>query len=181
MNVISPSLVTNYLDELTADDEAIEAAAAEYESAKARLDVRLRRYIALRDFITEQMGRSPYAHGVSWPSDTPSGSFRFTGMQIGEAVIQVLQDAKAIWRDNPWLGLDEIIERLADGGLGFPEPVQARAINAALLKTTGVRRGRDQTGRVYRYEPPKDDEDEDEGGDDMREEEEDVEPDDLPF
>ncbi len=171
MNVtwISTAIVANYLEELATDDEVIEEVAAEYESVKARLDVRLRRYIALRDFITEQLGQSPYAHGVDRPSDAPkpTGSFRYTGMQIGEAVIQVLQDELKEYPNNPWLNLDEIIEKLADGGLGFPDLVQARAVNAALLKTTGVAPGTASGRKAYSYEQPNANEAEDSDGSDQ--------------
>ena len=155
-NVVRPSLIEKYLEELAKDEAIIAEAAEAYESARARLDVGLRRYIALRDFVEEQLGNSPYAQGIKWPGDddfpwTERGRFRFTGMSVGDAITQVLEEEATTHPNHPWLDLAAIIQRLSDGGLGFPEPVQARAVNAALLKTTGIKRGNRRPDGVTMY------------------------------
>ena len=138
----------------------------------------LRRYMALRDFVTEQLGTSPYSPGVAWPNDPDPendpwsekpdrGHYRFAGTKIGDAVVQVLKEAyEAFQLDTPdpkhlsWLALDRIVIRLADGGLGFPDPVQARAINAALQavrKSGAILAGKGPKAVVvYAYNPASD-------------------------
>ena len=169
-NVISKSMVAKYLAELTKDERNIEEAAEAYEAAKGRLDVGLRRYVALRDFVTEQMGESPYMPHVDWPEDentrytdfgrTQQGGWHFSGMKVGDAVLQLFKEHHDA---NPdvWHGLDDIVSGLSDGGLGFPDPVQARAVNAALLRPpVGVVRGQYTKGSkagqaAYKYDSAK--------------------------
>jgi hypothetical protein len=152
-NVISKSMADKYLLELWADEQKIETAGEAFERAKALLEVTLRRYTALRDFITEQLGQSPYTDGVAWPDrdedggyfTRPQGKFRFTAMKVGEAVEQAIRERRGIG-----LTLDDLVEALSEGGLGFPDPVQARAVNAALLKLPlGIKRGRFTGGPKY--------------------------------
>lgn len=155
-NVISKSLIRKYLEELAVDESAITEAAEAYEAAKSAIDVRLRRYIALRDYVTEKLGQSPYSEGVEWPEPYEAydaygerierGRFRFSGMSVGDAILEVLEEEAIASPDDPWLPLQSIIERLSLGGLGFPEPVQGRAVNAALLKTSGITRSQDRSG-----------------------------------
>ncbi|MBI4214284.1 MAG: hypothetical protein HY534_08250 [Chloroflexi bacterium] len=168
-NVMSPTLKDRYLEQLKVDETAIAEAAAAFETAKAALEMGLRRYTALRDFVAEQLGVSPYAPGIDWPGDSEfydepgRGLFRFTGMKIGDAAMQVLvEEYEAKDGNNPWLSLNTIMRRLEKGGLGFPEPVQARAINAALLALTkagSVKKGAysNRVGAVYAYNPASDD------------------------
>ncbi len=161
-NVIKNSLLGKYLKSLAEDESSLEEAAEVYETAKAGLEVGLRRYTALRDFVTEKLGKSPYARDCTevWhptgydPDGEPywaiRGQFRFTGMPVGEAVLQILLESGE--RNDPWLTLPKIIEELSVGGLGFPEPVQARAVNAALMRTSGIERSEATTGAtIYRY------------------------------
>ena len=184
INVISPGLQANYLTELEQDEVKISEAAYQYETAKALLDVSLRRYTALRDFVSEALGRSPYAPDVDWPSDEnmfneapERGRFRFTGMRVGDAILQVLEEAP---EQGGWLSLEDIIKRLSAGGLGFPESVEARAVNAALLKTAGIGRGKRRIDDVafYRFVGESQ---EDEGDHSNGEEVPATDPDDLPF
>lgn len=188
-NVMSTTLKDRYLEQLSADERAISEAATTYETAKAALDMGLLRYTALRDFVTEQLGTSPYMPGVEWPGDSDSarwddwperGHYRFSGMKIGDAVLQALAEAQAILlREKPgtdklaYQTLDQIVARLADGGLGCPETVQARAINAALqamTKAAAIKKAtRVPTNEtVYAYKPPV--EDGNEGDNSKREE-----------
>jgi hypothetical protein len=150
-NVITKSLLERYLSELAEDEVKIQQAAEAYEREKATLEVSLRRYIALRDFVTEQIGESPYSPVVTWPFglNEDRGRFRFTSKAVGDAVLEVLQERKLRFPEGPWMTLRTIIETLSEGGLGFPEPVQARAVNAALLKVTGRKRSTDKDGTVY--------------------------------
>jgi hypothetical protein len=178
MNVRSPGIIENYLAELDKDEHVIAEAAAGYEAAKARLDVGLRRFIALRDFVTEQMGRSPYGYydrNVPWPEPDfdpfgegfERGRFRFAGMNIGDAILEVLREELAKYPQNPWLSFENIVERLSEGGLGFPDGVQARAVNAALLKTIGIKRMKEQNQNFYaaEVEPEVADDDDEDGKD----------------
>jgi len=180
-------MVSKYLAELLKDETNIQEAGEAYESAKARLDVGLRRYLALREFVTDQLGQSPYSPGVEWPETEDSrwdtedqpvrGHFRFTGMKVGDAITLVLREA-----DGRAKTLDDIVLALSDGGLGFPDPVQARAVNAALIKPpSGVVRARFTSGRrsgelCYKFREP-----EDGGGDEPSGGRADIDPDDLPF
>lgn len=182
LNVISPGLQSNYLSELEQDEDTLSTASHEYDAAKARLELSMIRYTALRDFVTNQLGKSPYARGVEWPRGADDdyqrqrGGFRFTGMRVGDAILQLLEEAADTAR--VWRSLEQIIEGLSQGGLGFPEPVQARAVNAALLKTSGVTRGEhNQTGAVaYRFDDASED-----GQEAKQGEEGSIDPDDLPF
>lgn len=141
-NVLSPSLLARYLSELEKDEEGIAEAAEAYESAKAQMEMGLRRYAALRDFVVEQFGRSPYATDVDWPNEDwhegdvygrPKGIYRFAGLKVADAIRQALDEQQhSATAQYQWLTLDELVEKLSEGGLGYPEPVQARAVNAAL-------------------------------------------------
>jgi len=166
-NVLSPTLAAKYLEELKRDEAEMAEVAETYETAKARLDLGIRRYAALRDFVTEQLGRSPYYRAKNEALEPGQGRFRYAGMTIADAILELLREEAQNWPENPWLGLDEIVERLSSGGLGFPEGVPTRAINAALIRTSGIARNRTDGGsRIYSIEPTPPDEDEDESGKD---------------
>lgn len=174
MNVLSDSLRNRYLKELADDEDVIGQAAEEYEAAKSKLELGLRRYIAMREYITEQIGVSPYAPAVSWPGEMWSewhGRYRFWGMRVGDAILELLHEEQQRQRGDfgggGWMSLDEIIEALSAGGLGTTETVQARAVNAAIqahLKSNAVVRGRrkrseDDPGiAIYRIDAQPDDE-----------------------
>ncbi len=185
-NVISKTQVARYLEALQTDEAEISDAAEAYEVARARLDVGLRRYIALRDFVGEQMGRSPYEPDYRWPGDPEwgqpevvRGRFRFTGMKVGDAILEQLRelaahpvqrsDDRGNYFEDTSVSLDELVELLSDRGLGFPDPINGRNVNAALIglvKTGAVKRH--QSGRYFYQEP-------------VVAKGEDIEPDDLPF
>src|SRR3990172_1954911 len=152
-NVMSKTMLDRYLTSLSEDEQLIATAADAYERAKVDMEVILKRYVSLRNHVAEQIGKSPYSHDVHWPENifelqyTPDrievkrGRFRFSDLPVGDAVAEVLRERYEQDPDEPWMNLTRIIEVLSEGGLGFPEPVQARAVNAALLKTSGVKRG----------------------------------------
>ena len=150
--------VWNYLGALETDEAELEAAGAQYAAARARLDVALQRYAALREYVAETLGYTPYHYTVTWPNavdgaEQRRGTYRFAGMGVGDAIIEVCRErfGRAIDpttfaefdRDQflqATLTLEEITGLLSGGGLGFPEPVTARAVNAALMRTTGLTR-----------------------------------------
>ena len=159
MNVISEELVGNYLQALQADEAEIESAGEEYQTARARVDLALLRYKSLRDFLTEALGCSPYSREVTWPDDgrdsSMRGRYRFAGMKVGDAVVEVLKGqydgtttsdfAGAVLKalapaEFGGMSLEEIIKALSAGGFGFPDPVSARVVNASLMRTAGVTR-----------------------------------------
>ena len=197
MNVVDQGLVENYLSALETDEAEIQSAGEEYRRAQARVNVALRRYTALRDFLTETLGCTPYASHVKWPDSRhidPStrGRYRYAGMKVGDAIVEVFRSrrdtepfpdtesfselmasmANELTYGSPSLmSLDEIIKDLSEGGLGFPEPVSARAVNAALMRTTGIERHVTKGGQT-RYGLVLEDSDSDDDPPDV---------DDLPF
>ena len=89
--------IWNYLGALETDEAEIEAAGEEYAVARARLDVALRRYTALREFVAETLGYTPYHPTVSWPGAVHGaaqrrGIYRFAGMGVGDAIIEVFRE-----------------------------------------------------------------------------------------
>ena len=155
MNVVDRELVQNYLQALESDEAEIQGAAEEYQRARARVDVSLLRYAALRDFLTSTLGCSPYASHIEWPDlglidPSRRGRFRFAGMRVGDAVVEVLGDRIDNFQKDQvfseeWtpmhaltMSLEEIVEALSEGGLGFPDPVSVRAVNASLIRTAGI-------------------------------------------
>ncbi len=158
--------LSNYLKALEADETEIEAAGEGYLAAKARLDVALRRYTALREFVAETLGRSPYSADVEWPGSVRGagrrrGNYRFADLGVGDAIIEVFLerfgepidlgiltalDSEAL--EEATMTLDEITEVLLAGGLGFPEVKSARAVNAALIRTGGMTRFEGPGGQV---------------------------------
>lgn len=140
-NGMAPGIVDGYLSELLRDELSLCEVGDAFELAKARLDMGLRRYAALRDFVAEQLGRSPYSRDVNWPEtswDTPArGRFRFVGSKVGDALLTLLKESA-----DTWMTLDEIVLALAEGGFGYPEPLSARTVNAALIRPPdGIVRG----------------------------------------
>lgn len=166
MNVVSRELVENYLQALQTDEAEIHGAAEDYHRARARVDVALLRYTALRDFLTTTLGCSPYASHIEWPDlgfidPSTRGRYRFAGMKVGDAVVEVLMDRVAAFATSDqsfseeWtafqaltMSLEEIVEALSEGGLGFPDPVSARAVNASLMRTAGVERHETHSGET---------------------------------
>lgn len=135
-NVISPAQVKTYLSELHEDEVGLRETAEAYQAARDRYQMRLLRYQALRTYIEQQFGESPYARpDDEWPEPDYTGLrgiYRFTGMKLGDAIVQILQEA------NSPLSMEEIIDRLSRGGAGQDEPAQPRAVTAALTHTTGI-------------------------------------------
>ena len=162
MNVISRELVESYLQALQADEAEIQSAGEEYQRARARIDLALLRYKSLRDFVAEALGCSPYSDEVQWPEDNGDpwawGRYRYVGMKVGDAVLEVLEsrlgspkspEYQAQMPIFSWtMTLSEITQALSEGGLGFPDPVSARAVNAARINTAGIARYSNQEGQT---------------------------------
>ena len=136
-----------YLDGLAKEEAALAEATDAFRAASATFDMAVHRYAALRTTVTAALGRSPYAAGFEWPQDIlkkydlfpghgGGGALRFIGMTTGEAVVALLKET-----ERP-LMKDEIREALVEGGYGAEvdgmAAVPLRALNAALMKTTGV-------------------------------------------
>jgi hypothetical protein len=138
-------LARGLLEELLKEDQALVEAAGELEQARTRYQVASRKYAAVRDVVSAHLGRDPYAlslFSLGFYQDFPSkGRYRFLHMSPGDATVAALKES-----EEP-MTLEEIIEKLASGGLRAPG--MARMMNAALMRTTGVQKTED--GR-YRYE-----------------------------
>lgn len=147
------------LTALRTDEADVQEKHNALRTAYAEYDVSSSRYAAMRDALRQRLGVSPYSKNVLWPTifDDARGEFgrwagyarhRFVEMKVGDAVVEVLQES-----DVP-LALDEISIILTGGGLRFKD---TRAVNAALMRTTGVKKSDDGT---YTYEEEKPDLDE---------------------
>ena len=129
------SVSQGLLQALMEDEKALEAAQREYSRAVANLEVIIRRYAAMREAVRERLGTSPYSQSVMWPNQGSSPSprrpfrFRYTNMKIGDAIIEVLEEA-----EHP-MTLEEITEALDSGGVYRRD---VRSVNAALINTKGV-------------------------------------------
>ena len=112
----------------------------------------------MRDALATFLGSSPYDPDLDWPTETEAGlpptlrgRFRFAGMNTGDAIIAVLKET------GGQMGLNEIAQRLAQGGLS----IAVRSVNAALINLENV--AKDEEGRTYQFVAPE------------------LDPDDLPF
>jgi len=122
-----------------AEEEHLWKAQADFDNARYALEVARRKYAAVRDMVTKELGESPYEfpqarefldqRGREFPT---RGSFRFYGMTPGDAAIDVLSHAH-----HP-LTFQELIGRLRAGGIETEESSLGRAINAALLRRGGI-------------------------------------------
>lgn len=145
------SISQGLLQALRLDEAELAKAHQAYLAAYSAWDVAGRRYAAMREAVRERIGQSPYAKGVEWPQLSGNahvedmlrrGRFRYIRMDVGEAVVEVLQEA-----DEP-LDLGRIVPALRDGGLVVRD---ARTVNAALINTKGVKNLQNGT---YEYEKP---------------------------
>ena len=147
-----------YLDGLATEEVALNEAVEEFRAAKATFEMAAARYAALLAIVTRRLGRSPYVEGFKWPEALlkeyglypgrgGGGVHRFIGMTAGEAVVALLKEGERA------LTKDDIREALEEGGYGAEVDgrprVPLRALNAALMKTTGVV---DREDGTYTYE-----------------------------
>ena len=144
-----------YLSELIHEEKALEEMANNLRVATAKFRVASEKYAAVRDMVNTTLIQSPYARDFEWPPNLldrigpgdGKGKFRFIHMAYGEAITTVLGEKGAP------LTTPRIIATLLNGGFGMGndgEPVvQARSLNAALMKTSGIVKHDDDT---YSYE-----------------------------
>jgi len=114
----------NLIQVLKAEDEALVQAEYRLEQAQADWELISARYAAVRDVVTERVGRSPYIIGepkVDFPSN---GAYRFIHMSMTDAVLQLLEESGGSFRS-----VDSLTEELRGGGLDVSD---ARSVNAGL-------------------------------------------------
>ena len=141
-------VVYGLVQELTREDKALVEADMALYNAQIRFEVASQKYAAVRDVVARHLGRNPHSKGVESEYDVkfPSnGRYRFIHMSVGDAILDALKES-----EEP-MTLEQIAEVLWNGHL---RPVAPRIVNAALMRTTGVKRTED--GR-YRYIPDPDD------------------------
>ena len=126
-------------DALVQEEQALMEAGVELADAQLNFDIASYRFAALRDMAVARMG---------WPfggHPRLSGVFRFIHMGVGEAIVAALRET------TETLDLEALVAVLDSGGLGAEEGgVSPRAVNAALMKTSGVMKTADGT---YVYTP----------------------------
>ena len=129
------SVTMVYLQDLVEGERKLADAEAELNAARAKFELASRKYAAARDWTTECLG-NPYSTQFEWPDElsielTNSGlwgKYRFINMQVGDAIKEVLRET-----GDP-LSLAQIVVKLNRGKMR----TNARAVNAALMKVTGV-------------------------------------------
>lgn len=142
MDVKDNVLAQTLLAELANEEANFWQAEEQFKEVRAKFQVASRKYAAVRDMVTDQLGHSPYkVERTDWPLagrklGNKLGKHRFTHMKPGDAVIALLKET-----EEP-LTLDEIVERLSDGGFRAAR-IFRREINAALMKTAGVEKTED--------------------------------------
>lgn len=130
------------IEELVKEDEQMLAAEEAYQQARMRMQLAMRRYAAIRDYVTERLRDSPYRepgkYGINaFPS---GGRFRFAQLAVGDAIVAAFKEREP----GGTMTFEEIMAALTSGGkLAAP-----RAVNAALMRTTGVEAVK---GGKYRY------------------------------
>jgi hypothetical protein len=117
-------------------EEEIEVARVEFEDARNRLAIAAAKYAAVRDIATEAFGGgSPYDANFGMVRRYGlSPRMRYINMKLGDAINEVLRDEA---KDHP-ITLDEIAFHLGQGHWNYPERVSLRAVNAALLRLSGL-------------------------------------------
>lgn len=143
-------LIQALLSELANEEVVLTDVEWQFKEARIKFDVSSRKYAAVRDMVTAQLGFSPYTIPIAgWPKTgqhlgNELGRHRFLHMKPGDAAVAVLKEV-----EEP-LTLEDIIEKLASGGFRGAN-IYKRIINAALMKTTGIEKNED--GK-YKYEEP---------------------------
>ena len=154
----SRDIINGLMQELADEDTALTTADRELQAARVRFEVAGQKYAAVRDVVSRHLGRSPYSvslvhYGVSdrdrnarlgqFPS---KARFRFIHMATGDAVAEVLKESEQT------MALPQIVEVLVMGGAHHVTATR-RAVNAALMRTSGVTRwGEDDESARYSFE-----------------------------
>ena len=142
-----------YLEALVKDEIALSEARDTLAQLTASYNLATRRYAATRDMVEELLEPSPYSDEFAqWPGAHKQGpyalgAFRFIHMTPGTAITIILNES-----EKP-LSLDDIVDAMVEGGFGSEggliPVISARAVNAALMRTSGIVKNEDGT---YRYE-----------------------------
>jgi hypothetical protein len=133
------------LHELAAEEAALVQAEDALRIARNDYDVAARKYAAVRDLVTDVLGYSPYHEDAGWLAPASQvvarerrGAYRFLLMRPRDAIVAALSEGPSE------LDLEGINERLKSGGLDLG----LRAINAAVMRLGGVRKGPKGTFRL---------------------------------
>jgi hypothetical protein len=147
MTMADDAVTRGLLRELADEEKALAEADKQLQAARVGFDVASRKYAAVRDMVASYLGDSPYQKKYDRVfaefSFYNPGRYRFIHMKPGDAVVAVLKEA-----EEP-MTLDEIVQELRSGHIRISEATLTRAVNAALMKTSGVKKLKD--GK-YRYE-----------------------------
>ena len=139
--------------ELREAGEAVANAQRALDTAEAGYQMALGRFTSARKFLFGETGLytgdgtevGTVGFMLAYHDLRP---FVFTGLDLGEAIENVLR-AESKTKRLGWLSIDEIIDRLEEGGFTFRGHGQKRrAVNAALINLTAARKS--NQGR-YRY------------------------------
>lgn len=160
MTMRDESFSDGLLSEVAKEEVALAEADAQLKEARARFNVASRKYAAVRDMVTRELDQSPYVKESRLAlvgakvglSPLTLGRYRFIHMRVGDGVVQALKEIQ-----EP-ATLEQIVDRLNGGRLATTDIT--RAVNAALMRTSGVEKTED--GK-YTYKA------------------EELEPEDLPF
>lgn len=145
---IREQLKRDYLGMLSAEDRSVWEAKVAMERTSAAYKAAAKKFMAIRDLVTEQLGGSPYSEDLPSNEYPTEGRLRFVGMAPGEACSQLLMEvlAKDVDQKKP-LSLARMLIALRKGGL---DEVDSRTINAALMAM--VKRGEViKDGDKYKY------------------------------
>lgn len=145
------------IGELLAEEDRLIAADGNLAKARTDFEVNARKYAAVRDMLFHLLGHNPYvgdqfkrALGFNYKGGMAGahGRYQYIYMKPGDAVIDVL-------RQSPQpMGLEEIVERVKAGGIRLPSVALTRAVNAALMRTTGVVKDEATSKYSYKQEEP---------------------------
>jgi hypothetical protein len=147
MSSKNDSIVEGLMRELAHEEQVLIHADQALHEARIRFEVATEKYAAVRDVVARHLGRNPGRELVKdeqGVSRMLNGRYRFIHMSPGDAAIAVLRES-----DEP-MALNEIANAMMKGGLRFPDMM--RTVNAALMKTGGVKKTEKGT---YRYIEPK--------------------------
>jgi hypothetical protein len=135
-----PNVVKGLLNEMGEAEHNLVMEDERLREAQANFEVASRKYSALRDMTAKYVGQNPYVWilqqggTIDWEI---TGRYRFIQMPIGAAVVAALQEM------NEPVGLAEIAKKLRSGGVRRSPESLIRAVNAALMRTKGVVKGKD--------------------------------------
>jgi hypothetical protein len=130
------------LSELAKEELEVVEADNRLRLAQIAFELAVRRYAAVRDYVTQRLGSSPYSIKTKWPEPYNvhtdfRGRYRFAQMEPGDAAVAALKET-----DTP-MTLEEIVNHLRTGGLRVPSSLLTRSVNAALMRTTGIQKSED--------------------------------------